>query len=197
LDHEGLMQQEEAERLQACQEIYRARKELGQAFEFSQKKILVVDDESYNCKALFQIMKALKLPNPIERVLKAYSGKQALRYAQQSIHWEHEDNQLLRRRVSDIGLVLTDCSMPRMDGYECAQKMKQMFRVQSVENPPKIYAVTGHVEPEYKAKAIESGMVNVLPKPVNLDILQMLLLQNKFEIQLKPNMVAFFESLEE
>ena len=46
---------------------------------FTSKKILLVDDESYNCQAIFHIIKSLKLPNCVARINKAYSGKQALK----------------------------------------------------------------------------------------------------------------------
>ena len=38
----------------------------------------------------------------------------------------------------------------------------------SLENQPKIIAITGHVENEYIDKAIESGMNKVFSKPLNI-----------------------------
>jgi len=35
----------------------------------------LIDDESYNCQALFQIIKSLKLPDAKNRIDMAYSGK--------------------------------------------------------------------------------------------------------------------------
>ena len=44
-------------------------------FSYNRKKILVIDDESYNCKAVFQMIKSLKLPNVQNVVDVVYSGK--------------------------------------------------------------------------------------------------------------------------
>jgi len=46
----------------------------------SQKKILVVDDEPYNCLAIVSILKSLKLANAESIVDVATSGRQALKF---------------------------------------------------------------------------------------------------------------------
>jgi CheY-like chemotaxis protein len=114
------------------------------------KRILLIDDESYNCKALLAILRSLKLRDLERRVALAYSGKAALREVEASLV-RREDGHL----ECEIGLILSDCSMPRMDGYECTAKILELLSRRGVRGAlPKIYAVTGHVEPEYKEKAI-------------------------------------------
>lgn len=53
-------------------------------------------------------------------------------------------------------LILTDCQMPVMDGYEAVKKLRELLgdHVQKV----KIIAITGHVEAEYLKKAHECGI---------------------------------------
>mmetsp|Transcript_30626 Transcript_30626/g.47000 ORF Transcript_30626/g.47000 Transcript_30626/m.47000 type:complete len:122 (-) Transcript_30626:141-506(-) len=71
--------------------------------------------------------------------------------------------------VCDYGLILTDCSMPFMDGYECTKCMRTLLRatgISNLEDQPRIVAITGHFEPEYQMKAICSGMEKVFPKPM-------------------------------
>jgi CheY-like chemotaxis protein len=170
------IQEADRQQLETCLRHFQEMNEQGDGFAFSQKKILVIDDESYNCQALLQMMKALKLPNVKDVVHTAYSGKQALKKVEQSLRWEETtdaEGRTRRRRVTEYGLILTDCSMPRMDGYECARLTLRTLRQNQVapEDTPIIYAVTGHVELEYKMQAIESGMKNVYQKPLPIDAL--------------------------
>jgi len=51
--------------------------------------------------------------------------------------------------VCDFGLILTDCSMPFMDGYECSKIINQIFKEVRLAEAPPILAITGHVELEY------------------------------------------------
>jgi len=46
-------------------------------FEFNKKKILIIDDEIYNCMAIKSLIKALKYKK-MENVVTALSGKDAL-----------------------------------------------------------------------------------------------------------------------
>ena len=95
------------------------------------------------------MLKILKLSDIQRRVDVAYSGEQALRLLRENIRHEEdevrysrlnksgdddvnnnnyldivsEEDQEFRpdmKYVCDYGVVFTDCSMPFMDGYECA-----------------------------------------------------------------------------
>ena len=60
----------------------------------------------------------------------------------------------------EYGLILTDCSMPYIDGYDTSKHILNKLRAKAVpvHHMPHIVAVTGHVETEYQIKALESGM---------------------------------------
>lgn len=64
------------------------------------------------------------------------------------------------------GLVLTDISMPVMDGFESSQAIRDFYR--EVEVPqPMIVACTGHIEEEYIKQAWLYEIDEVVPKPVS------------------------------
>ena len=90
----------------------------------------------------------------------AYDGEQALQQVQKAV----DEGDPMR-----YPLILMDCNMPFLDGYEATKQMRMLWRQEGIErqNQPKIMAVTGHVEKEYLAKAIESGMDKVYSKPLN------------------------------
>jgi two-component system, sensor histidine kinase RetS len=64
-------------------------------------------------------------------------------------------------------LILMDCNMPFMDGYEATEQIRKLFSDNHIQRSrqPKIIAVTGHVEQEYVKRALVSGMDKVYPKP--------------------------------
>ena len=68
------------------------------------------------------------------------------------------------------GLIITDISMPVMDGYEVSEAIREFYRINHVPQPM-IIACTGHVEEEFIKKAWFSEIDEVLPKPVKVEIL--------------------------
>jgi len=87
------------------------------------KKILLLDDEPYNIEVLMSIFKSLKLrgfPNSIDC---CYNGDDALKNLKQSIFEDPETGD----KESDYCLILSDLNMPIMDGYEFAEKAKDLL----------------------------------------------------------------------
>ena len=64
--------------------------------------------------------------------------------------------------------------MPVMDGYDATQAIRQFLFDQNLEQPI-IVAVTGHSEPSYIERALDSGMNAVFSKPVAQNQLKQLL----------------------
>ena len=79
-------------------------------------------------------------------------------------------------------LILMDCNMPFMDGYESTQQIRSYLFSLKFDQPI-IVAVTGHTEPNYVDMAIKSGMNQVLSKPIQSQILRQIMIQLKFKIE--------------
>ena len=70
----------------------------------------------------------------------------------------------------DFDLVLMDCEMPEMDGYSATRAIRR-FELEGEFAATPIIALTAHVLPEFRAKAMEVGMSDYITKPVNRDAL--------------------------
>jgi CheY-like chemotaxis protein len=77
------------------------------------------------------------------------SGRDALKY--------------LEKHQPDIFLL--DIEMPGMDGYELAARIKE-----SGQKAPIIF-LTGNAKKEHLARAVKSGAVDFIIKPINKDVL--------------------------
>lgn len=87
--------------------------------------------------------------------------------------------------IHTYDLIFMDCQMPRMDGFEATRRIKAL-RPQS---DTKIVALTASATVEDRKKCLESGMEEVIAKPIRFkDIIDIL---KPFEIEgqhhLKPN----------
>ncbi len=112
--------------------------------------VLIVDDNPINRKVIKGLCNRLNW-QPEE----ACDGKQAL--------------ELLRKNNYD--LVLMDCQMPTMDGYEATRIIRDL--TSNVKNHDiAIIAVTANVSDENRIKCFNSGMNDFLAKPVNLSMLR-------------------------
>jgi signal transduction histidine kinase len=68
-------------------------------------------------------------------------------------------------------LVLMDCEMPGLDGYQAAAGIRAWEKAH--ECPPlPILALSAHVMPEHLEAVRQSGMDEAVPKPVGLDMLR-------------------------
>ena len=118
-------------------------------------QILICDDEP-------DIVNALKIYLSSERdykLFEAYTGAQAL--------------DLVRRET--IHLILMDVMMPVRDGHEATRAIRAMDRPDAKTIP--IFAMTANAFTEDRRKALESGMNEHLPKPIDPDALYRLLVK--------------------
>ena len=84
----------------------------------NQSRILIADDEKFNCDIIEGFLMVLGVPNYLGRTDQCSNGEQAVKRIQQSI----SDNDLQR-----YGLILMDCHMPFMDGYEATRQIRNLW----------------------------------------------------------------------
>jgi signal transduction histidine kinase/CheY-like chemotaxis protein len=83
-----------------------------------------------------------------------------------------EDGEVAWRRVleRDFPLILTDCSMPNLDGYGLTERIRARERDEGRRRVP-ILALTASVISGERERCLASGMDGFLSKPVSLDAL--------------------------
>ncbi|MEO1404794.1 MAG: response regulator, partial [Cyanobacteria bacterium J06635_1] len=62
-------------------------------------------------------------------------------------------------------LILMDCQMPEMDGYEASRRIREGRAGEGNQQIP-IIAITANVLPGDKEKCLEAGMNDYLAKPI-------------------------------
>src|SRR5215510_12147950 len=110
-------------------------------------KILLVDDTPENLVSLEAALSGLG-----EQMVKAGSGKEALRY-------------LLN---DDFAAILLDVRMPEMDGFETAELIRS--RPRSRQTP--ILFLTGYKNEEHLFRGYDLGAVDFLFKPIVPEVLR-------------------------
>lgn len=67
---------------------------------------------------------------------------------------------------ADYDLILMDCEMPQMDGYEATRLIRQYEKANALPQIP-IVALTAHALDEVRRRCLKSGMNDFLTKPIN------------------------------
>ncbi len=116
--------------------------------------ILGVDDNEINRRVLSAMLNKLG-----HTIIEAASGKEAI--------------DIVRSGV-DIDLILMDCDMPRMNGFEATQEIRK-WQYGQADKLCRIIALTAHTLEEHKDKCLESGMDGHLGKPLRLQELRELI----------------------
>ncbi len=109
-------------------------------------KVMIVDDEQDVREAM-----KLQLEGQNFKILEAENGEEAIRIL-------HEEDHL-----TNLGLILCDIRMPKVDGVECVDYLKK--------NAPGIpvVVVTAFPDGELAASLLKKGIKDYLVKPVNKD----------------------------
>lgn len=123
------------------------------------QRVLIVDDYGANREVL-----SLQLDQLGHHVTAATNGGEGL------VMW----------RNGKFDVVITDCSMPVMNGYELTRQIRQEESEQG-KLPVKIIGLTANAVNEERQKCLDAGMDKCLFKPVTLAILASL-----FEIKIQP-----------
>ncbi len=110
--------------------------------------ILIVDDNSVNLTIASSLCE--KLGHQVET---CESGSEAIA--------------ILLQKQYDFDIILMDCEMPLMDGFETTRRVKQLQRDGRIDPVP-IIALTAHAIPEKIQACYQSGMVGHIAKPITL-----------------------------
>lgn len=110
------------------------------------KILLVVEDNILN----MELIKALLESNDYN-VLEAFNSEDAMKHITTS--------------STEIDLILMDLQLPDKSGFEIIDQLKQ----DPVTKDIPIMVVTAHANLAYKNRALESGCVDYITKPIDLD----------------------------
>lgn len=115
------------------------------------KRVLLVEDNPMNQELALELLHQ----GGIETEL-ANNGEEALA-------WLESDQ--------EFDLVLMDCQMPVMDGYEATRRIRQMPELAHLP----IIAMTANAMAGDREKVLEAGMNDHLGKPINVDLMYRLI----------------------
>ncbi len=133
-------------------------------------KILIVEDSLTNREITAEMLKQIGFDSDT-----AENGREAL--------------EICRKKKFD--LILMDCQMPEMDGFEATRLIRE---AESLTGNPKIIAFTASVTAKEKDRCLEAGMNDYLSKPFTKHSLEEML-EKHFEIHNLPLNLDLQENL--
>ena len=113
--------------------------------------LLIVEDNEVNLKVAEKMLQRLL---PQASLIVASRGEEAITRVQQQV----------------FDLVLMDCQMPGMDGFEASQRLRQEANYEGV-----IVACTANTTDQIEERCLASGMNDYLAKPLSLERLNYVL----------------------
>jgi len=116
----------------------------------SDLKLLIVDDVETN-----RFLLRTQLSDYFEQLSEASNGVEAL----------------AQYESFNPNIILMDCQMPAMDGFEATVKIRELEQIRSVRKNVIIIALTASALEEDHEKCLESGMNGTLTKPFNMQSL--------------------------
>ena len=119
--------------------------------------ILLVEDQPINLQVAARMLETLNIGLEIETTI-ATDGARAVELASQD----------------RFDLILMDCSMPVMDGYTATKHIRNLPN-RNAEIP--IVALTAYALPEERQRALDAGMNEHITKPLTLDVLERVLIE--------------------
>jgi len=130
---------------QACDPV--SEEELKSEFDFSKFKVLLVDDNMINTVVAKAILQETKISISI-----ANDGQQAL--------------DKLNEEGSDFDIVLMDCQMPNLNGYDATSAIRHGKSGDMYVTVP-IIAMTASAMAGDKERCLAAGMNDYITKPIN------------------------------
>ena len=129
--------------------------EKSKIVDFSSYKALIVDDHPVNILFAKKLMKKIGFSH----VDTAHNGKVGV----ESFGNNHYD------------IVIMDCQMPEMDGYEATQKIREFENQERANTHTPIIAITADAIKGAREKCLSVGMDDYLTKPIDQDALYTML----------------------
>lgn len=117
-------------------------------------RVLVVDDNIDSATMLATVLRQLG-----HSVQTAYTGPSGLNVA---LQWRPD-------------VVLLDIGLPELDGYEVAKRLRSDPALQKMEEPMRIFALTGYGRDTDVSQAQEAGFDAHMVKPIDLEKLESLM----------------------
>ncbi|ASP39548.1 hypothetical protein CHH28_13065 [Bacterioplanes sanyensis] len=142
-----------------AQAILSANSHLTEERRFQQQRILVVDDDEVNLEVIATLLTDMGL-----RCDRAIHGGAAI------------DKLLNSEAFDPYLLILMDCQMPLLDGYQATRQIRQGEAGERYEQIP-VIAVTAAALPQDRQRCISAGMNDYIAKPMAADQLRHLLTQ--------------------
>ena len=116
------------------------------------KNILVVEDNSYLQVVVGKVLHRLGC-----LVDRAENGKEAVEL----------------QAANNYSLILMDCQMPVMDGFEATRRIREREKDSSIRTP--IVAMTASIRQSDREACMRAGMDDFLSKPVTIEKLESVL----------------------
>jgi signal transduction histidine kinase/DNA-binding response OmpR family regulator/HPt (histidine-containing phosphotransfer) domain-containing protein len=116
-------------------------------------RLLVVEDHPLNQEVMRDLLGSLGYTFDL-----AGNGAEALRALEQK----------------EYSLVLMDCQMPELDGYEATRRLRRDEQAKNLPRIP-VIAVTAHALADEREKVLQAGMDDFLTKPVQVAALSQML----------------------
>ena len=115
-------------------------------------KLLLVEDNPVNQKVALAMLKKIKLTN----IDVAVNGQEAVEMSNET----------------DYALVLMDCQMPIMSGYEATGAIRKRETIEGADKHLNIIAMTANAMEGDREKCLEAGMDDYISKPIKVETLQ-------------------------
>lgn len=130
--------------------------------ESSALRILLAEDNPVNLRVASQHLKKM-----------GYKAD----HAKDGVEVLEKCEELLKEKKK-YDVILMDIQMPRKDGIQATEELKESFTLRNLEEYlPKIIALTANVAGEERARCIACGMVDFITKPILPDMLKKALLK--------------------
>jgi signal transduction histidine kinase/CheY-like chemotaxis protein len=123
-------------------------------------KILIVDDDPYNILSLQKMLESLDY-----RCSTSYHGKEAVQRVNE------RKLKLCGRACRNYQLILMDCNMPIMNGFDACKKIREMV-TQDGGLQPVIIGCTAYVTEHASVEGLACGMNKLINKPLSRAMLK-------------------------